>query len=400
MEIRARYVRMGAFTLAVIAAGFAFVYWLQNVGGLGERALYRIRFESSVAGLLKGSGVLFNGIRVGEVTSLELDPANPRRVQATIAVEKRTPVRADTAVGIDFQGLMGSPVIALTGGTSAAPLTSPRGETPLLVADPAAGKSMSQAAREVLQRLDTVVAENAQPLRSMIANLDTFSGALARNSNRLDGIVAGLERMTGGAAGKARAAVYDLTVPTAFPQAEKVVDGQLVVPDPTALAMLDSERILVRSDTGAAQSVADAQWSDAVPRMLQMKVIRAFENAGTFAAVSRPVEGLAGDWQLLIDIRRFQLGPGAAPAAEVEFAAKVVDASGRILDTRIIRATEPAASAAAPAATAALDQAFGKAATELVTWTTRTVADRAAAQAPAVPPAAPKGAVRPKPPRG
>ena len=70
MEIRARYVQIGAFTLAVIAAGFAFVYWLNNAGGLRERTVYQIRFESSVSGLLVGSAVLFNGIRVGEVTGL------------------------------------------------------------------------------------------------------------------------------------------------------------------------------------------------------------------------------------------------------------------------------------------------------------------------------------------
>ena len=89
MEIRARYVQMGAFTLAVLVAGFAFVYWLNNAGGLRDRAVYRIRFESSVSGLLKGSAVLFNGIRVGEVTGLELDPDDPRQVQATIAVDRR-----------------------------------------------------------------------------------------------------------------------------------------------------------------------------------------------------------------------------------------------------------------------------------------------------------------------
>ena len=78
MEIRARYVQMGAFTLAVIVAGFAFVYWLNNAGGLRERALYRVRFEGSVSGLLAGSAVLFNGIRVGEVTGLQLDPPTAR----------------------------------------------------------------------------------------------------------------------------------------------------------------------------------------------------------------------------------------------------------------------------------------------------------------------------------
>ena len=66
-----------------------------------------------------GAAVLFNGIRVGEVTSLELVPDSPHDVHATIAVAERTPVRADTKVGLDFQGLTGVPVVALEGGDSA-----------------------------------------------------------------------------------------------------------------------------------------------------------------------------------------------------------------------------------------------------------------------------------------
>jgi phospholipid/cholesterol/gamma-HCH transport system substrate-binding protein len=375
MEIRARYIQMGAFTLAVIAAGFAFVYWLHNAGGLRERTLYRVRFDSSVSGLLAGSAVLFNGIRVGEVTGLQLNSDNPRQVQATIAIDRSAPVRADTAVTIDFQGLTGSPVIALTGGVSKSPPAAAKGEMPVLVADPAAGQSMSQAARDALRRLDTVVAENAQPLRSMIANLDTFSGALARNSDRLDGIVAGLERMTGGAAAKTRLATYDLTAPHAFPAAEKVPDAQLVIPDATALSVLDSEKILTRSAAGVSSSLPDAQWSDTVPKLLQMKIIQAFENAGTLSGVSRPLEGVTGDFQLLIDVRRFQI-VAAESIADVELAGKVLDGKGRIIDTRVFRATSPTVGMDPPTATVALDQAFGKAATELVQWTSRAIADR------------------------
>ena len=71
METRARYALIGAFMLAVIVASFAFVYWLENKGGFGQRAYYQLRFDSSVSGLQTGSAVLFNGIRVGEVTGRE-----------------------------------------------------------------------------------------------------------------------------------------------------------------------------------------------------------------------------------------------------------------------------------------------------------------------------------------
>jgi phospholipid/cholesterol/gamma-HCH transport system substrate-binding protein len=126
MEIRARYVLVGLFSLVVIAAGFGFVYWLNTMGGLGERTSYRIRFENSVAGLLLGSAVQFNGIRVGEVTNLALNPDDPRQVLVTIAVTADTPVRSDTSVGLVFGGLTGVPEVALTGGTPGATLPRPK----------------------------------------------------------------------------------------------------------------------------------------------------------------------------------------------------------------------------------------------------------------------------------
>ncbi len=116
METRAPFVIVGAFVLAAIVAVFGFVYWLQNTGGLGPRTSYHVQFEGSVPGLLVGAAVLFNGIRVGEVTELGLAPGNPRGVNATISVASTTPVRADTKVGLEFQGLTGVPVIALEGG--------------------------------------------------------------------------------------------------------------------------------------------------------------------------------------------------------------------------------------------------------------------------------------------
>ena len=193
METRAPFVVVGAFVLAAIAAVFGFVYWLQNTGGLGPRTTYQVQFEGSVPGLLVGAAVLFNGIRVGEVTGLGLAPDNPRGVNATISVASATPVRADTKVGLEFQGLTGVPVIALEGGL----LVAKADKVPTLVAEPGAGQGMTQAARDALRKVDSVLTENSGALKDTIANFKVFSEGLARNTGKLDGIVAGLERMTG-----------------------------------------------------------------------------------------------------------------------------------------------------------------------------------------------------------
>ena len=366
MEIRARYIQMGAFTLFVLMAGFAFVYWLNNAGALRDRALYCVLFEGSVSGLQRGSAVLFNGIRVGEVTRLDLNAAAPRQVHVTIGVAQDTPVRADTAVFIDFQGLTGSPVVALAGGKSDQPLASIKGAPPLLLADATAGQSMSLAARDVLRRLDGVLTQNAAPLHSMIGNLEIFSGALARNSDRLDGIVAGLERMTGGAAIKARLVSYDLAGPRPLQAATRPSLAQLVVADPIALAALDSERIQTISANGSYASLPDAQWSDALPKLLQLKLLRGLEDAGGFAGVSRPLEGVTGDLQLVLDLRKFQIAPDLV--AEIEIGSKLLGSNGRIVATRTFRASVPVEGRGAPAAVAALNKAFDQVGGDLLVW--------------------------------
>jgi phospholipid/cholesterol/gamma-HCH transport system substrate-binding protein len=272
METRAPFVVIGAFVLAAIVAVFGFVYWLNNTAGLGPRTSYHVQFDGSVPGLLVGAGVLFNGIRVGEVTELGLAADNPRRVNATISVASTTPVRADTKVGLEFQGLTGVPVIALEGGMMAAS----SGAVPTLVAEPGAGQSMTQAARDALRKVDSVLSENSEPLKKTIANLQTFTDGLARNTGKLDSIIAGLEKMTGGGA-PAQKITYDLRAPQDIGLAANTIKGQLAIPEPTAVAMLETQRMLF-SPAKDYPDFADFLWADSIPKLLQARLIDGFEN--------------------------------------------------------------------------------------------------------------------------
>jgi phospholipid/cholesterol/gamma-HCH transport system substrate-binding protein len=368
METRARYVTIGLFTLGVIVAAFLFVYWLHGGGGLRRLAPYQISFQSPVSGLLKGSAVLFNGIRVGEVTEISLHADDPKRVTVMTAVDPATPVRADTHVEVEFQGLTGATVIALKGGSAKAPLlTAADGKVPRLVADDAATQSLSQAAREALRRLDAILAENAGPLKSTLTNLDTFSAALARNSDKLDGIVAGLERLTGGGK-KGPVVIYDLAAPRKLPPLEKLTQTQIAVPEPGAPIALDTQKVVPRSPAGDAESFANAQWSDTIPKLVQAKVIQTLDNSGYLGAVSRPLDGLSADYQLLIDVRAFHVAGAAGEISEVELGAKVLGTGGRIVASKVVAAKAPASAAGAKAGVAALDVAFNKAAIELAVW--------------------------------
>jgi phospholipid/cholesterol/gamma-HCH transport system substrate-binding protein len=228
METRANYVLIGAFTLAVVFGVFGFVYWFQNIGGTGERAFYRVQFEGSVSGLRSGASVLFNGIKIGEVNELRLDPSRPKAVTAGISVDKNVAIRPDTEITLEFQGLTGISALSLRGGDPAkAPLvggkTAKDDGMPVMIAPPGATQDVTTAAREALRKVQELIEENQKTIKaalvnieaftatlsrnsdhidSTLANIDKFSGSLGRNSERIDKIIAGLQNLAGGEDGK------------------------------------------------------------------------------------------------------------------------------------------------------------------------------------------------------
>jgi ABC-type transport system involved in resistance to organic solvents, periplasmic component len=198
METKANYVLIGVFTLAVVAGVFGFVYWFQNVGSAGERAYFRVLFDGSVSGLRTGGSVLFNGIKVGEVTKLQLNPQRPQQVIATIAVDHSVAVRPDTEIGLEFQGLTGIASLSLKGGSVDKPvLVGSKENPPVLIAPRNATQDVTQTAREVLRKLDEFLEQNQQSVHDTLANLDKFTASLAANSKHIDTALENIDRFTG-----------------------------------------------------------------------------------------------------------------------------------------------------------------------------------------------------------
>ena len=367
METRAPYVLIGTFVLAAIHAVFGFVYWLNNTGGIGPRANYHVQFQGPVPGLLVGAGVLFNGIRVGEVTQLGLAPDNPRFVNATISVASATPVRTDTKVGLEFQGLTGVPVVTLEGGM----IVAKSGEPLTLIAEAGAGQSMTQAARDALRRVDSVLEDNSGPLKDTIANFKTFSDGLARNTNKIDSILAGLEKMTGGGT-PAQKITYDLRTPQDLGRVGKTLAASLAIPEPTAVAMLQTQRMLF-SPVGDIKGFTDFLWADSIPKLVQARLIDSFENYDIAHAPLRTTDLGQADYQLLIDIRHFRIATEGEPRAEIGLSARIVDKNGKVIASRMVETAEKLDKLEPAAAVAAFDAAFARIARELIGLTVQTV---------------------------
>lgn len=162
---------------------------------------------------------------------------------------------------------------------------------------------------------------------------------------------------------------FDLSAPTGF-TARGGGNGQLIVVAPTALAVLDSEKIVVEAAPGQITYLTDAQWSDRLSALLQARIIQAFENSSKLRRVARPGDGVAGDYQLSTDIRSFGIKVSPEGAfATVEISAKLIaTAGGRIVAAKVFSARVPVSSVTGVTASTGLDQASNQVLIELVRW--------------------------------
>ncbi|MGB8901924.1 MAG: MlaD family protein [Methylocella sp.] len=191
METRANYALIGVFTLAVIAAAFSFLLWFSGAEKPGGRKTYKIIFSGSVSGLSIGGVVLFNGVRVGAVTKIDLLPQDPSRVDALIDVDAKVPVRADTKARLEYTGFTGVASVALTGGALDAPPlpTSPQ-QPGVIVAESsefqdliATARRVAAQASEFFTKTNRLIDDNSASITASVKNVEKFSGALAANSD-------------------------------------------------------------------------------------------------------------------------------------------------------------------------------------------------------------------------
>lgn len=145
---------------------------------------------------------------------------------------------------------------------------------------------------------------------------------------------------------------------------------QVLIAEPSALKALDGESIVIKPGPGVIQYLKGAQWADRLPKIVQARLAETFERSGRFGGVGRPGEGLAIDYQIIVEIRAFEVAVAAGEQAEIELYVRILnDRNGVVRSSRTFTRIAPVAGTGNEAYVAALDRAFGEAALEIVDWT-------------------------------
>jgi len=185
MRIRASNMMIGTTALVVIAAALFGFLGLRKYHGIAQRSELRIVFAGSASGLRKGGSVNFDGVQVGEIVSLKLD--NPRSVVVLVRVDNSAPIRKDTVVGLEFQGLTGVAAISLTGGAPAAPPVPLDADgVPVLTAD----LSEIESIRDTLHNVDRILVGNQATIKDALLGFEAYTSSLASRGDAIENMVA------------------------------------------------------------------------------------------------------------------------------------------------------------------------------------------------------------------
>jgi phospholipid/cholesterol/gamma-HCH transport system substrate-binding protein len=208
METRAHNVAVGGFVLTVVFLAFVAVLWLGHVElGRGQFRLYDIYFKGAVTGLSEGSPVLYNGVRVGRVADIRLNPANVEEVRVTVEIDKNAVIKTDAQAELVANLLSGQSFIQIRGGTQAAAvLTAKPGERyPVIASERSALERVYTRAPRLLERLNDIAdrlngvlnPQNQQAISDSLQNVRTLTQILADRAKQLNALISGATAAVG-----------------------------------------------------------------------------------------------------------------------------------------------------------------------------------------------------------
>jgi phospholipid/cholesterol/gamma-HCH transport system substrate-binding protein len=146
-------------------------------GGLTSSGLRYRTFFKFAAGLQPGTAVRYEGLRVGRVERVRVDPADPARIEVDLLVDRETPVRVTSVARVASLGPLSDSYAEISAGPKAGAIAP-------------AGSVLPSAESFSLSQLGDLLQGVAPQVQSVLAkldsNLDGLQTTLARANDLLN----------------------------------------------------------------------------------------------------------------------------------------------------------------------------------------------------------------------
>ena len=192
METRANYVAVGAFVLFLVVVAFAVVLWLARAQLTTQYAAFDVYFTGPVTGLRVGATVEYNGVPVGRVTQIRINPENVELIEVIVEIQTDVVIKQDAAATLETNILSGVSFIQIAGGTRDAPvLARAEGQRyPVIRSRRSRLANITARAPQILAKVDEAVdrlnslldESNRKAIAETLANLRSFSGDLVTDT--------------------------------------------------------------------------------------------------------------------------------------------------------------------------------------------------------------------------
>lgn len=146
-------------------------------GLMQERDRYFINFtKMSVSGLDEGATVKYQGVDIGSVSSIRVNPDDLSSILVFVEIEKGFPVKKDMKARLSYTGITGLKFVELSGGENRSENLKPNGEIPT-------EKGLGEKAEDIVYNIDSAVkgineflsGENQKKLSLFLENIEKSS---------------------------------------------------------------------------------------------------------------------------------------------------------------------------------------------------------------------------------
>ncbi len=196
MGSKANYTLVGLFVIGLGVTLVWLILWIAAPHNGKSYKKYLVYMDETVSGLSEQAPVKYNGVTVGSVQHIKLNPKNPQEVVLLLNIVEGTPITTSTIATLKSQGVTGINYVGLKAKTADAPMLTKTGTEPypVIPSEPSLLVQLGTALHDVtenIKQLSTSIhgvfdEENQEAFKESLQNIEKFTKTLSNNSREID----------------------------------------------------------------------------------------------------------------------------------------------------------------------------------------------------------------------